>query len=97
MLLETKVATNSLTETQKQSSWKCPFTKYRATYPSLMLIDLHRLQTKSDLHAVINTTPNMLHSSLEDHYKFRSILQWRRETDSNSQGQLMKVLEAADR
>lgn len=62
-----------------------------------MSIELHRLQTKSDLRAAINTTANMLHSSSEDHYKFRSTLQCRRETDSNSRGQLMNVSEAADR
>ena len=41
-------------------------------------------------------TPNVLHSSLEDHYKFGSTLQWRWEIDRDSQGQLMKVLETAD-
>jgi len=55
MLLQIKAARNSLTETQNQSSWQCPFTKHGATYQSLMLIDLYRLQTKSDLGAVINT------------------------------------------
>lgn len=85
MLLETKLATNSLTGTQNQSSWQCSFTESGATYLSLMLIDLHRLQTKSDLRAVINTTPNMLHSSLEDHYKFGSASQWRQEIESDSQ------------
>lgn len=58
MLLETKVATNSLTETQKQANWQSSFTNCGATNLSLVLIDLHRLQASSDLGAVTNTPPN---------------------------------------